>query len=70
MLLNRAKLFSENAKVGFFPVKIGCLVFSDQSRVLEVFAQEVYFNFMMCYWGRGRNGNSLAVLLHTFLCPL
>lgn len=55
MLLNRAKLFSENIEVGFFPVKIGCHVFSYQSKVLEflgVFA-EVYFNVMIYYWGGG-----------------
>lgn len=56
MLLNRAKLFSENIEVGFFPVKIGCPVFLDQSKVLEVlgvFAEVVYFNVMMYYWGGG-----------------
>lgn len=39
-------LVSENIKVRFIPVKSVCLVFSGQSKVLEVFAQHSYFNFI------------------------
>lgn len=54
MLLNTAKLFFlKTLRQIFFPVKTDCLVFSDQSKVLEVFAQEFYFNVVMYYWGGG-----------------